>query len=786
MQVTCIPFKSLYSNPSNGYRVLACRIVGPLPDGITLNKYGNISISSHDFGIYKMNQPITWDIEPDGKSKYPGSYKLNGLGGLEYQDIITIEESQELNILNSLMTPGQAKACHKAYPHFVQMIAQGKEDEIDVKKIKGVKDKRMESYIAKIRQNIKKIFFMSELKEMGFSNNDVGKLVDLYADVDMVREAMDDNPYVLYIRSLDYSFEAADEKILGYDSVWAVSEERCKFCALNLMRENELEGNTRLNANVLASAVKSVAPECIEHIRKLPTDWKEFYYDKETKYVSLKETYDAERKIADTILSRVGKIPDCSYEVGELDESEVELTEEQKKILYLLESNKVAVLTGCAGVGKSFVTNALIKVLDKCSLTYTLLAPTGIASKVLSKYTGRAASTIHKYLVSHDMCTTDFLIIDECSMVGVTLLAELFEKVGRSTSIVFICDEAQLASISCGNLVHDILNSEKVPIARLTKIFRYNSSGIITMATDARVGNCDHLLEKYDDAEFIDIDNEPVKQVKLVYQKYLDMGYSKEDIMVLSPFNVYGAGTYVINDAIQPIANPKGVDGDFINMPIGKYPQKFTVGDKVLNTANNYEAKQLELDESGETQIVGTSIFNGDLGTITAIFEEHAPFADMEDTDCPAVVVQFDCGQILFDAKELKNLRLGYAESCHRAQGSQAKAVIVVIDNSHERLLSSNILYVAFTRCQEHLTIIGDLPTIQEGLKRSEHLERDTWLKDMLLEEYVEYNFMSELDDDEGEIVSDAEMALENFAIPPELLDLLGGGDWLDAALYDF
>ena len=791
MQVTCVPFKSLYSNPSNGYKVLACRIADPLPDGITLNKYGNISISSYDFGIYKMNCPITWDIEPDSKSKYPGSYKLNGLVGLEYQDIITIEESQELNILNSLMTTGQAKACHKAYPHFVQMIAQGKEDEIDVKKIKGVKDKRLESYIAKIRQNIKKIFFMSELKEMGFSNNDVGRLVDLYADVDMVREAIEKNPYVLYIRNLDYSFEAADEKILAYDSVWATSEERCKFCALDLMHENELEGNTRLNANVLASAVKSVAPECIDHIKKLPMEWQDFYYDKETKYTSLKETYEAERKIADTILSRVGKSPDCPYEVGELDESEVELTEEQKRILYLLEDNKVAVLTGPGGSGKTMSTKALIRVLDKCSLTYTLLAPTGIASKVLSKYTGRQASTIHKYLVSHDMCTTDFLLIDEASMVGVTLMSELFDKVGRSTSIVLICDEAQLASISCGNLVHDILDSKKVPVARLTKIFRYNSSGIITMATDAREGNCDHLLEKYDDAEFIEIDNEPIEQVKPVYQKYLDMGYTKDDIMVLSPFNVYGAGTYVINDAIQPIANPKGADREFINMPIGKYPQKFTVGDKVLNTKNNYEAKGLELDESGDTQIVNTSIFNGDLGTITAIFEEHAPFTDIEDTDCPAVVVQFDSGQILFDAKELRNLRLGYAESCHKSQGSQAKAVIVVIDSSHERLLSSNILYVAFTRCQEHLTIIGDLDAIKEGLTRSEHLERDTWLKDMLLEDYIEHDFMSELDDDEGEIVSEAEMAAmscyeEKFAISPELLELLGGGDWLDAALYDF
>lgn len=350
--------------------------------------------------------------------------------------------------------------------------------------------------------------------------------------------------------------------------------------------------------------------------------------------------------------------------------------------------------------GKSQTTKAIANMLDDMGLTYKLLAPTGIASKILRNYTGRSAMTCHMFLLN--AWHPDYIIIDESSICSVHLLAALLAKVGYDPKLVFIADNAQLASIQCGSLVQDMIDSGLIPRVELTRIFRYNSSGIVTMATDIRHGNCDHLRGDFPDYLFIDEDeNDPIGQVVEQYDQLIAEGYGVDDIVVLCPFN-RRVGADAINAAISEKYNP--------NEPVRKN-SVLKIGDKVLNTKNNYQ--------SG----IDDMIANGDIGYLRSV-------AYSRKSKTTEVRVKFDDG--IKNVGGLTRLKQAYAMSIHKCQGSSAKAVIVLIDPMHGFMCSRNLLYVAVTRAREKLVVIGDDRTIIESVAREENTQRNTWLKEML------------------------------------------------------
>jgi exodeoxyribonuclease V alpha subunit len=321
---------------------------------------------------------------------------------------------------------------------------------------------------------------------------------------------------------------------------------------------------------------------------------------------------------------------------------------------------------------------------------------------------------------------SDFVIIDECSMVGVHLLSKLFDICESNTRFIFVCDEAQLASISCGNVVQDIIDSGAVPTATLTKIFRYGSSGLATVATDTRKGKVGpRQNSNYPDYQFISIDDKPIAQILDAYNSLLDK-YTKDDIMILSSFNKGPVGTVAINKAIQSRYNPNP-DTNAIRKVSGGEEIMFKVGDKVINTHNEYHCPCFRVDEDGSLveSMNDIMVMNGDMGYIRHIKE----------TDTGIVMtVEFDTGMARIYGPYMNNLLLGYAISIHKSQGSEAKAVIVITSPMHKRMLSSNLLYVADSRAKEQLIEIGDVETIKEGLKRHEQKERETWLCELLKE----------------------------------------------------
>ena len=712
--VKLTPMRMIFNNPESNFSIISCRTKDETIE--THPKYGTISLKGTGIADLKMGQSIDCIIETCVDDKYKYSYKFIGFAGFVAKDgKFNLTEKAELQTLRSLMTNGQAESCHAAYPHFVSMVLNGEADKLDYKKIRGVGKVLLPRYIDKIKTINKRVEFMGETYAWGIEHDeDINKIAATYKNVYGFSKDINTNPYSVMINLLEWSFDRADRAIAKKTRKWLDSYERCEAATIYALKHNELDGNTRMQAKMLFDMVKRKAPQCVHHLLDVVTKSAQVHYDAPSQNTALQATYNAEQHIADVIKKKIANphyYPMDWHKFTSVDG--LELTDEQAQILEMACKQDVMMLTGSAGTGKSQTTKAIIEMLEANNYSYTLLSPTGIAAKRLREATGREASTIHMFLAC-DGNLGDYVLIDEMGMVSVHLLSMLFDKVTDRTKIIFIADPSQLASIACGNIVEDMLDSGIVPVCNLTKVFRYNTSGIITIATDVRNGVNDHLTDTFTDYKFIETDTLVIKQIEQEYARLLADGYSKDDVLILSPFNKGDVGSLAINAAIQAKFNPNELSkvGHIVN----DTPIYFKVGDKVINKKNEYAMPLVDDDTA--------FVANGDIGTVMEIVPDEKE---------PYMIVRYDHRDCIVDKAHIKNTLLAYAISIHSCQGSQAKAVIVVIDRSHVRMLSRNLCYTAVSRAQERLILIGDEVAIQEGLKVQEEKERDTELKEMLI-----------------------------------------------------
>lgn len=712
--VKLTPMRMIFNNPESNFSIISCRTKDESIE--THPQYGTISLKGTGIADLKMGRSIDCIIETCKDDKYKYSYTFIGFAGFVAKDgKFNLTEKAELQTLRSLMTNGQAESCHAAYPHFVSMVLNGEADKLDYKKIRGVGKVLLPRYIDKIKTINKRVEFMDETYAWGIEHDeDINKIAATYKNVYGFSKDINTNPYAVMINLLEWSFDRADRAITKKTVNWFDSYERCEAATIYALKHNELNGNTRMQAKSLFDIVKRKAPQCVHHLLDVVTKAAQVHYDAHSQNTALQATYSAEQHIADVIKKKIANphyYPMDWQKFTTVDG--LELTDEQAQILEMACKQDAMMLTGSAGTGKSQTTKAIIEMLEANDYTYTLLSPTGIAAKRLREATGREASTIHMFLAC-DGNLGDYVLIDEMGMVSVHLLSMLFDKVTDRTKIIFIADPSQLASIACGNIVEDMLDSGIVPVCNLTKVFRYNTSGIITIATDVRNGVNDHLTDTFTDYKFIETDTLVINQIEQEYARLLADGYSKDDVLILSPFNKGDVGSLAINASIQVKFNPNELST--VGHTVNNVPIYFKVGDKVINKKNEYAMPLVDDDTA--------FVANGDIGTVMEIVPDEKE---------PYMIVRYDCGDCIVDKAHIKNTLLAYAISIHSCQGSQAKAVIVVIDRSHVRMLSRNLCYTAVSRAQERLILIGDDAAIQEGLKVQEEKIRDTGLKEMLI-----------------------------------------------------
>ena len=711
-----LPQRFLYRDTKTDFAILSCKLVNPVAGVETHPVYHNLTLKGANIANFELNRRIDCIIEPIIDEGHPYGYKFISFGSFEAKGgKFKLTEKQELQALRSLMTNRQAESCHAAYPHFVSMVLNGEQEQIDPSKIKYVKNVLLNRYIAKIKSINNRIAFMEEAAKWSIeSDENLNKIAARYGNIDEFKEDIEQNPYNVLMDVLDWGWTRADRAVMKYAPSLACSLNRAEAACIYLLKRNEDDGNTRIGASELFDQFVSLCPESVSYIYEAVTTSSKIYYEPERKYVSRKSTYLAECHVAEVVKKKIANPHYSPMDWQKFTSVDgLDLTDEQSQILEMACKQDVMMLTGSAGSGKSQTLKAIIEMLEANNYGYTLLAPTGIAAKRMREATSREASTIHMFLLSEAMAG-DYVLIDESGMVAVDLLSALFNKLNDNTKLIFIADPSQLASISCGNVVRDLLDGGIVPVCNLTKVFRYNTSGIITIATDVRNGDSSHLTNNFMDYKFVEIDTLPIKQIEREYAALLASGYGQDDILILSPFNKGQCGSLVINNYIQDKFNPNPPTD--VGWTMNGVEVKFRVGDKVINKKNEY---RMPLADRDDTAFVA----NGDMGRIV----------DIElDDKMPQMVVHFDCGDCLVDKAHISRMLLGYCISTHSSQGCQAKAVIVVVDRSHMRLISRNLLYTGVSRAQERLVVIGDMEAIEAGLNVQEEKCRNTWLREVL------------------------------------------------------
>ena len=738
IKVKAKAFKSMYH--STGFDIIAFSPVHPYSESLKLSKYMTFSCKG-DLSWCSVGKEYELEIEEAETNKYGTTYTIVSVPSLmiNLKDL-TVAQSKEL--LMDFTTERQAENILSAYPDFIyKIVTEGKES-IDIKKIHNVGEVYLNAYAREINTRYKYFGIIEKVKEWNIDVTDCKKLVDEFLDEINIVEAFKESPYRCLIDILDRSFEKADNLIMELRPDLKYSEQRCAYLILNVLKKNEEEGSTRLNANIVYNYIINEYPqgrELEELIVPTVKTNKMFYYNDETKDLAIMTTYLAECRIADFIKDKIKNSHklDIDCEKYRVD-GDVKLTDAQMGLLENFCNYDFTILAGYAGTGKSFSIHNLITLMDDNGLSYTLLSSTGKASRVLAESTHRTATTIHKRCFQ-GMITTDVVIVDECGMVNLDTFIMLLNAIDNDKiKIILVGDNAQLSAIGLSKIFEDLIKSEKVPVTMLTEVFRYKSNGSLFVATNVRqgksffedkenvknnngiysVGNNYKFIEKKDDEVF----DEVIKQ----YMSLLNKGINKKDILVLSPFNKGDMGTYAINNAIQAEINPPKVNEQYHTRKINNNTIIFRTGDLVINTKNDYHAisekAYREMIEYGlhEEDVEDSVVVNGQIGIIREVVEN-------------GLIIQYDEELIYVSKSKLNNLLLGYAISSHKSQGSGSNYVISIVSNQHKKMLSRGLLYVMDTRCKKACIDIGQVEAFETGLKVVDNDLKNTFLLELML-----------------------------------------------------
>ncbi len=414
--------------------------------------------------------------------------------------------------------------------------------------------------------------------------------------------------------------------------------------------------------------------------------------------IYLAPVYRAERGVAEAIgLLRDGAAPWGEVDAAALDDVEAQtglvLSRSQKEALSLALGSKLLVVTGGPGVGKTTILNAFLRIVRSLGQRVLLCAPTGRAAKRLSESTGIEARTIHR-LLAFDPATfgfrhtrdnplvADLVVVDEASMIDVSLMHALLSAVPRNAALIIVGDADQLPSVGPGAVLDDMIASGAVPVVRLTEVFRQAAQSRIIVNAH-RINSGEMPLDNdgggLTDFYFVEADTPGEIHSKLleVVRNRIPAKFGFDpvrDIQVLSPMNRGGLGVASLNISLQKVLNPESRGG------VMRYGTNYARGDKVIQQVNDYDKE----------------VFNGDIGVILTV-----------DEDDQLVTVDFDGREVGYAFGELDELGLAYATSIHKSQGSEYPAVVIPLAMQHYMLLRRNLLYTAVTRGRELVMIIG-------------------------------------------------------------------------------
>ena len=719
-----------------------------------IGDYGNLTLSPYFTFSAKgelgyLTEGKEYDLEVQEIScdpRFGSCVEIISVPSLTQLDFKSLTDKESFEILMDCTSSERiARNILNAYPNFIEKILTEGQESIDLSLINGVGTAYLNSYARSLTEKYKYYAMLQRFKDYNINTTDCKQLISIYITEDNIEKAFKENPYKVLISILDRSFENADKLIMEIRPEFKHTVERCSYLILSVLDKSEDEGDTYTDANDLYYYILNeytIAKDLEDLIVQTVQTSELFYFDEDTNRIAIATTYNGECMIADLVKEKTSNphILNIDYKkYAEVDG--FKLTDEQSKLLENVCKYDIAILSGIAGSGKTSSVKALIKLMEDNDLSYCLLAPTGAAALRLSEQTDRKASTIHRKCLKDQEINSDVIIIDEMSMVGLDVFIMLLNCVTNSNAKFIMCgDMYQLPSISKGCIFSDMITSGKVPVAELTKVFRYDTSGGAFVGENVRNGrnffdsdrvkvnnNILTISGNYKFIETDDIFDEVIKEYNRLSKKY-----KEDEIIILSPYNKGDCGTYRLNECIENEYNAPKPNQLALSYKRDGVNIVFRVGSKVVNTKNDYKALPLESWEEmcksngvlTEEDVPLTQLFNGQIGTVRDVQEKY-------------IVCQFSEELIVIPKTKLNTLLLARAISTHRSQGGEWKAVINIVSEMHSRLLSKQLLYVSDTRAKEFHCDIGDTKTFKESLLVDVVEERNTWLKELLIKESV-------------------------------------------------
>lgn len=703
-KLRCVVERITYQNPENGYSVMKVKVKGynglvtlvgnllEVPAGSVLLCDGEWKIDKRygsQFAVQSWEEVMpatTYGIE-----KYLGSGLVKGIGpkfaqlivkqfGLDTIDVI------ETDIKRLYEVPGIGKKR-------VEKIRESWEKQKDIKNV------------------------MLFLQGYGVSTAYAAKIYRQYGkdSINKVKE----NPYRLADDIWGIGFKTADgiANKMGYEKN---DLRRCKSGIIYTLNQLANEGHVYAEEEQLVKSALELLEADEEPIRKALSDMSQTEDLKiEDKAIYLPPFYYAEIGTANRLLALLqesGKdVLAKPLDIKALsEETGIEYDEVQKQAIEEAARSKVMVLTGGPGTGKTTTTQGIIAALKHQGMKILLAAPTGRAAKRMSEATGMEAKTIHRLLEfnpqdgykrnDENPLEADALIVDECSMIDIILMNNLLKAVPTSMRLVLVGDIDQLPSVGAGNVLRDIIESHKIPVIRLTRIFRQAQSSRIVMSAHAiNQGRFpDTSNGKQTDFFFIEQgDPEAVaKEIVNLVKNRLPKAYLRKtsDIQVLTPMQRGVVGASNLNMALQSALNPS-------QLALNRGGYSFRQGDRVMQLRNNYDKE----------------VFNGDLGYVDQI--------DMEER---TLQVNFDGRLVEYDVSELDELTLAYATTIHKSQGSEYPIVVMPILMTHYVMLQRNLIYTGITRAKKICVLIGTKKALAFAIRNMSVLKRNTRLKERL------------------------------------------------------
>ena len=644
-------------------------------------------------------------------------------------------------------------------------------EERDIKslmKIKGIGNQVALKMIDEYEESKDYSSIYMELGQLGLTHTFIKKLVDFYHSPDTVIDVVRNNPYDL-VRVDGVGFKKADE-VACKVGIGQYDIRRIKGFLLHHLNEQGEAGKSYLNYQELMKALYDtlgfVPEEVVNTTAKQMIDNEDVVVLENGTKIALKRFYDLEKNIMNELLRlQIGRIKVIESDSNELEselhkdyipksfnignwetiiqrveeEQGFTFTDEQKAAIKLSLDNHVMALTGLAGAGKTSTANGICSLYDNYNILACALS--GKASVRITEATGLPASTIHRalgyqngqFMFNKDnKLAVDIVLIDEATMINGTLFLSLLEAIPTGAKVIIMGDVQQLTPIGNCQVFADILDSNVLPVVKLTKPHRQAlMSGIIP--TSIKVANQEQIFGNSFEG------NEILGELK---DMELDITSSKEsmsdtiinhfqtemakynnimEVQVCVPMRLKGElSCYNLNTKIQNIYNPKFNDSKKIEILLEKKNEDtkkylIRVGDKVLNTKNNYKCVNVE----GDT----TPVLNGNIGIVKEIEDNGYCTIDF-----------VGIGEVVFSKTDSKNLELAYACTVHKMQGSGFTSTIVGMDTGSFIMNNSELLYTAITRAKKYCVLVGNNYAISKAIQTKEVKTKQTFLRDLLLE----------------------------------------------------